>query len=1033
MNTHRKTKKQSLLVKVVVLLMAVMVVFSAFAPLKASAHSTYLLTVTVNEGDSRYEPLVLFDREGWGQNHAAHREVKLGYFGEYKYTTTALPEMGGSSPNTVEKALEKYSGSKYVTGGVGNPHLIYSFPGYHGTKDYNASATDLQRAEWVSRTMVQSLNDAIGFVALTADKKPNKYELMYIGTNLANGGYTKGTFKYNGYSVEVTGGVTLTGDALKNKVKGVNPDGYAKVKISKKGETTETRYFVSKVPKGYKANQPLFSSIPDELQKLHDAKNEEHGFSQDVTSLTWKHAVLQAHHSFWENDATFDNFDSIAKPGKAEQYFTEMGENFLLMLRSMLGLYSFSELMLNEGARGGGGYFLGIMPISWMDSASILHWTSMALSWLLIMFAFVKLLALRNLSAINIAKRVDLVDGIKNLIVVGFALMLFNPIFYTLANFNWLLVDVMKNTSNVTSSFGTTSPGAGLLAKLFISLAYLIVEIYFNFIYISRGIIVAILYGVGPLFVTSLAFGGKFSQIFSNYVKELVGTIYMQTFHAILVAFFATVTIFGGVRLFEQLVVLFAFIPLTKFFREAIGVGGGIADIAGAGAFGAVGDMTKMGTKSMRQNGGSFATSAKNSFASKKSNSSAPMTQMKNSSNFQNGEGGAGGGSGSGGSGNMSQVDNSTVAPNLNITSRGRIVNDKNESVGFNAFGQARKTMSDNAVSKPTVAPNLSISPRGRIVNDKDETVGFNAMGQTKNTASETAEIKAIKASESNQSVPGGNVQMKSNAGTMADVDKPSKGKIIGKVLDSGAGMAGLGGAIGMQAVGQGTVSQNVQAITPKVHKKFATTKKNNMYDDPQRAQERDTGKPQGQSQSSTQTQPMTTTNAKKEAPSQFYDNRGYAGSTLSDDHAQIQHNFRMKEVDGHSGMYDDYAISDVREDKGEMVYEYDYDMNSNSFNGGSHTGAEQAVLMQDMYSTFNPSSSSPQQEARKAEYENQGITGVKKNANGRIEISAKKGTGGIHGVGQSGYMYRFNRSNGDNRSVSLLDSIEYAESQNAE
>lgn len=1032
MNTHRKTKKQNLMVKVVVLLMAVIVVFSAFTPMKASAHSTYLLTVTMNEGDSRYEPLVLYDRAGWGQNHAAHREPKLGYFGKYKYTTTPLPEMGGSSPSTVEKALGKYSDSSYVTGGTGNPHLIYSFPGYHGTKDYDASAKDLQRAEWVSRTMIQSLNDAIGFVTLTADKKPNKYELMFIGTNLANGGYTKGKFEYNGYKVVVTGDVTLTGDALKNKVKGVNKDGYAKVTISKTGTPTVSRYFVSKVPKGYKSNQPLFSSIPDELQKLHNAKGEVHGFSQDVTSLTWKHAVLQAHHSFWENDATFDNFDSIAKPGKAEQYFTEMGENFLLMLRSMLGLYSFSELMLNEGARGGGGYYLGIMPISWMDSASILHWTSMALSWLLIMFAFVKLLALRNLSAINIAKRVDLVDGIKNLIVVGFALMLFNPIFYTLAHFNWLLVDVMKNTSNVTSGFGTTAPGAGLLAKLFISLAYLIVEIYFNFIYISRGIIVAILYGVGPLFVTSLAFGGKYSQIFSNYVKELVGTIYMQTFHAILVAFFATVTIFGGVRLFEQLVVLFAFIPLTKFFREAIGVGGGIADIAGAGAFGAVGDMTKMGTKSMRQNGGSLATSAKNSFASKKSNSSAPMTQMKNSSNFQNGEGGASGAGG--GSGSMSQVDNSTVAPNLSITSRGRIVNDKNESVGFNAFGQARKTMSESAVNKPTVAPNLSISPRGRIVNDKDETVGFNAMGQTKSTASETAEIKAIKASESNQSVQGGNAQMKSDAGTMAGVDKPSKGSSIGKVLDAGAGFAGLGGAIGMQAIGQGTVSQNVQAITPKVHKKFATTKKNNMYD-PQQAQERAMGKPQGQSQSQNQnqSQPKTKTNANKEAPSQFYDNRGYAGSTLSDDQAQIQHNFRMKEVDGHSGMYDDYAISDVREDKGEMVYEYDYDTNSNSFNGGSHAGAEQAVLMQDMYSTFNPSSSSPQQEARKAEYEKQGITGVKKNANGRIEVSAKKGTGGIHGVGHSGDMYRFNRSNGDNRSVSLLDSIEYAESQNAE
>jgi hypothetical protein len=161
--------------------------------------------------------------------------------------------------------------------------------------------------------------------------------------------------------------------------------------------------------------------------------------------------------------------------------------------------------------------------------------------------------------------------------------------------------------------------------------------------------------------------------------------------------------------------------------------------------------------------------------------------------------------------------------------------------------------MSDNAVSKPTVAPNLSISPRGRIVNDKDETVGFNTMGQTKNTASETAEIKANKTTESNQSVPSGNSQMKSDAGTMAGVDKPSKGNPIGKVLNAGAGFAGLGGAVGMQAVGQGTVSQNMSSIKPMGQKKFTTTKRTDMYDEQRKAEEYEMGKSQGLSQSPTQ------------------------------------------------------------------------------------------------------------------------------------------------------------------------------------
>lgn len=922
MKTKSKNNNSNLLVKVMVALMAVMVLFSAFSPLKAMAHSTYFLAVTINESDARYEPMILFDDSYWNQRHHSHRESKVGYFGEYKYTSVDLPGMEDSESTTVEKALEDYSDGDYETGGTGNAHLIFSFPGYHGTKDYDSTAKDRARAEWVASTMVQSLNDAIAFVTQKAEKKPNKYELIYLATNLANLGYQNDTdsFEYGGVTVEVTGDYELDEEdkkEMREEVEDVNKDAYAKITITGTGVAEETRIFVSKVPKGYKSNQPLFDSMPTELQELHDAKNEPHGFSEDVTSLTWKHAVLQAHYSFSENEITYEQFDKISKPNKVEQLFTEMGEGFLLMLRTVLGLQSFSDLMLNEGARGGAGYFLGIMPMAWLDSASILHWTSMALSWLLIMFAFVRVLALRNLAAINIAKRVDMVDGIKNLIVVGFALMLFNPIFYTLANFNWLLVEVMKNTSNVTSSFGTTAPGAGLLAKLFINFAYFIMEIYFNFIYISRGIIVAILYGVGPLFIASLAFGPKYAQIFSNYVRELVGTIYMQTFHAILVAFFASVTIFGGVRLFEQLVVLFAFIPLTKFFREAIGVGGGVADIAGAGAFGAVGDMAKMGTKSARQTGGKYASNMK---SSKQAGNSAPMTQTKSSSSFTQSGGTSGGGS-------MAKVDND--------------------------YGSSAKGTSQQG--KGTT----------------------NGMAQSK------------------------------SGGGMANVDGDApvsmKKQMAGDVLGAGASFIGMGGAVGMSAVGGDSVSKTMTHVKPK-HQKSGTTGSNN-------------GK-------------QNQNNKKPKAPQEVFENSGYAGSEISDNQNTVNHKFRKTEEDGSSGMYDDYGITDVRQEKEGMVYEYDYDVNSNSFNSGTYNDGQQALKMQDMNKVFNSKDLSPEQVSRKSQYESQGIQSVKQNGN-RMEIRAKNGTGGIHGVGNKNDMYQFHKNNGDNGSVNMLDAIQYAESQN--
>lgn len=933
MKTKNNATQSNLLTKIVVMMMVVMVLLSAISPMKASAHSAYFLSITLNTADARYEPLILFDRNSWTQIHESHRESKIDYFGAYKYGTDALPAMKKNEATSVEDALKKYKGKPYTRSGVGDPFLIYTFPGLHEKGSMDGSAKDMQRAEWISRTVVQGLNDAIAFVAKETGKKPEKTALMYLGTNLANGGYKKATFTYAGQKVTITPSVKLPSG--EPKVSGINSDGYAKITVN-----GQTRYFVTKAPKGYRDGQPLRKEIPSKERKKYDA---------DVKSISWRHVVLQAHYSYGQNDVSYDSIDSIVKPGKMEEAVTEVAENFILMLRSMLGLYSFSELMLNDGSRGGSAYFLGIMPMSWLDSASVLHWTSMALSWLLIMFAFARLLAMRNLASINIAKRVDLVDGIKNLIVVGFALMLFNPIFYALANFNYLLVDVMQHTSSVTNQFGASSPDTNVLAKVLINFIYLVIEVYFNFIYISRGIVVAILFGTGPLFIASLAFGGKYVQIFSNYMKELVGTIYVQTFHAILVAFFATVTIFGGVRVFEQIVVLCAFIPLTKFFREAIGLGGGVMDVAGGGAFGLMADATKVGTKSARSGGRNLAGKAKTAYQSRKGGGGAPMTQMKSSTQFQNG------GSGSGGStGSMAKVDNSTV----NTGGAGGTGGAQGSAGGAGSAGSAGSAGGSG---------------------------GTNLQGRN----------------------PGGSGGANGAGGSMTNVGSKAShiaGQAVKGAVNGATTTAGLGMAMGLRAVGEGSVGQTLAQTTPNKSRAFNSTK--SMQDVKKK---------------------------KQKAPQDVFENSAYQNSSISDDGKTVTHNFRKNNADGSDGMYDEYGITDVRDNGGSVTYEYDYNANSHQFNSGTHNEGEKAIVMQDMYKAFNTENPTAQQQARKAEYEKQGIQSVSKNESGRIEITASKGTGGIQGVSTGNGMYSFRKRNGDNGSVNLLDSVEAPKHPNGE
>lgn len=941
------TNKGNLLAKVWAVLMVVMVLLTTFAPMKASAHSAYYLSTTLNVTNSRYEPIILFDRDGALKSHSTHREAKLGYFQAFDYQNKGskgkLPAIalsnGAVDPKKVEEALEKLKGDNYVTGGLTDPHLIYTFPGGHNSGSHQATSQDLARAEWVSRTMVQSLNDAIGFIVMKAGKKPDKYELMYLGTSIANAGYYGGSVTFNGKKFTFK-----KENAPKNERRiGVNSDGYVKVTAPDK----ESRYFVEKVPKGYmkaskkgQKDQPLHNTIPPDLRKLYD---------KDVRSLTWKHVVLQAHYAYIEHETTYDNFEVISKPNKVEEMFTSFGENLTLGLRSMLGLYSFEQLMLNEGERGGNSFYLGIMPISWMHSAAILHWTAMALSWMLMFLALAKLLALRNLAAINIAKRVDLMDGIKSLIVVGFALMLFNPIFYALAHFNFLLVDVMKNTSNVTSQFGSAAPGAGTIARLLIGIVYLIVEIYFNFIYIARGIVVAILYGTGPLFIASLAFGGKYTQIFSNYMRELIGSIYTQTFHALLLAFFASVSVFGGLRLFEQLVVLFAFIPMTKFFRDAIGIGGGLMDVAGAGAFGAVGSLAQAGTRGVRSNKGKWASKAKSVSSMSKSSSAVAQTPgMKSASNFQSG--GAGGSGG--GSSNMGHVDNNVKPPG-----------------GGSGGGSGG---SGGSGSSTATSPSGGATPSGTIPT-KNATAGNKSGG---------------------------------SGSSMVDNDNGGDGMTFG-TLAKEAGRTGvtaafnagaIAGAVGMAAVGNGKVSDNMRAVAKQ----------------PQR------------NQRSTGFQPRPQDPKPPKAPQNMGDygtGDNYESYSVDEKSGHFVHSFKKQNDEGYDQLRDYHGVTNVEMEGSNISYTYDYNPETKSFNSGSFNTSADAQKMYDMYDAFN-GETNPGREEAKAMYKSQGVTGVKYDAEKGMVVTASAGTGGIHNVSSNETHYRIAKGRSSNTNGNLLDAI---------
>lgn len=537
-------------------------------PIQAFAHNAYFLGVTVDTGSNRYMGTVAYDDNSMLANN--HKEAQIAGF----YNSKILDD-SFSLPTVDPNKMGDDAKDRYKTAGVedgnGDKAMIYTFPAVHtralvGGTETDASSKDMDRAYWVNETLIGSFNDALSFIMSnsgysSSNSDNNTKKFMDLGVALANAGKAGGTVTFNSKTFTVTKGYDKPANGLKS-------DDYVQIK----GENTQATPFIYKVPKGYFSGQPLSGNLPEKY--AGDNLN-----GKDVDYLTWKHIVLQGNYNYEVSGTSYAKVTEILKPDKFSQAISDLLNFILGSLRSALGLYSFQELMLNDGVRSSS-YYYGIMPNSWYISAQTLHFVSQVIAWALIIGALVKLLIQRNFASINTSMRVSLMEGIQNIVLTGFLLTLIIPLFQILASLNMKLVAVFAHASLYSSLFGTTSgTSSGLIGGIILNIMYFLIMCYFNFVYIIRGITVALLYGTAPLFVCSIAFGGKYKQLFGNFVKELVTNIYLQTFHAICLAFFASVSVGGSARGIESIVLIYAFIPLTQFFRtNLMGLSGDMGD-----------------------------------------------------------------------------------------------------------------------------------------------------------------------------------------------------------------------------------------------------------------------------------------------------------------------------------------------------------------------------------------------------------------------------------------------------------------------
>lgn len=185
--------------------------------------------------------------------------------------------------------------------------------------------------------------------------------------------------------------------------------------------------------------------------------------------------------------------------------------------------------------------------------------------------------------------------------------------FYVLAKVNSMAVTALSSFASemgATLAMTNSSFGTGFNAMiqfvldllLFFINAGLIIKI--NLDYFIRSITIMILHAMAPVAIASISFDNR-KTIFNSWLKELVGTIFMQSFNALVLAMIMIVLKGGAVHWWYYQASLFAISSLNSWFMKIFGLQNSVADISGR-----VYDQSKNAAREAKKNIGTIAALA---------------------------------------------------------------------------------------------------------------------------------------------------------------------------------------------------------------------------------------------------------------------------------------------------------------------------------------------------------------------------------------------------------------------------------------
>ena len=418
--------------------------------------------------------------------------------------------------------------------GVGEKNRVLTFPGKGGkseTADYN-------RAVAVNDALIYDLNQAFS---------------LWLDAN----GYTKTPKLQDFHSrmIEFLNSIHVSGDYC--TVSGVD------------GE------FRWRIAKGYTSTE-------------HDTTLR--NISDDADYVNWGMLVFEAFNNYLleGDEAVTDQTVYSANPGQLEKVLVSLCRSALDGLTSILGLWTIDDLMFNTGIREAG-YVGGIFPNSWESVIWTLFVIAEVLAAMILMFGIINRIMQRAMTTMNTFARLRAMQQIQDIIVCAIALALLPLILRIIISMSkdftgmiYTLVPINPSSGEqyrIAQMVSRYSSGSGTIAGCIAQFMFFGVQVYFNFFYMLRSLMVAFLIIIAPIMVSMVMVSDAKKQMSVMWAKELLANVLIQPIHAFIMA--TILLLPNSSHGFDNIIALYALIPLTTALRTMFfGGAGGFMDRA---------------------------------------------------------------------------------------------------------------------------------------------------------------------------------------------------------------------------------------------------------------------------------------------------------------------------------------------------------------------------------------------------------------------------------------------------------------------